>query len=80
MTWFPTLISFGCILDHLESLETITEDQLSENWMSALLDLREIEGKLFGTYSSTQQEFIEVVNRVVSVGSYIADHPCEFTD
>lgn len=48
--------------------------------MSALLDLREIEGKLFGSYSCAQQEFIEVVNRVVSVGSYIADHPCELGD
>lgn len=58
----------------------LTEDHLSENWMLALLDLREIEGKLFGSYSCAQQEFIEVVNRVVSVGSYIADHPCELGD
>jgi hypothetical protein len=58
----------------------LTEDDLSENWMSTLLDLREVEGKLFGSYSCAQQEFIEVLNRVVSVGSRIADYPCELGD
>jgi len=54
-----------------------TEDDLPAKWMTSLLDLREKEEKLFEGYSTVQERFINTLNTIVSVGNYIASHPCK---
>ena len=68
-------INLTRITVYLRSLEMPTEEDLPENWMKSLLDLRETEELLFGSYSSAQQEFIDVLSAILCVGTHIASIP-----